>query len=248
MPLGRSNSFTKGFSPCLFGVVTGETEDFQRHCLEEVLHTQHHALSYLQIFLQILTRKISGVVFSGNGGKESSETRLRTISSLIALVSLFFGAFIPFHKFRKVPAHLPRVAFVHGNAAEIVQLTCAGVDLFISSYPDECATKGIAFSFFSCEGKSSELSFPSPSFVTDFSPLCKDCTCYTCQHHTRAYINHLYSTKEILGEILLAIHNRFYYEHLFALLRVAKKENRLMEWSRDFQAKWNEFLDILPKN
>ena len=40
-------------------------------------------------------------------------------------------------------------------------------------------------------------------FKEDFSPILENCQCLTCQKHTKAYINHLINTKELLAPILL---------------------------------------------
>ena len=37
----------------------------------------------------------------------------------------------------------------------------------------------------------------------DTAPIVDNCNCYTCQNHTRAYINHLLNVHEMLAQILL---------------------------------------------
>jgi Queuine tRNA-ribosyltransferase len=49
----------------------------------------------------------------------------------------------------------------------------------------------------------------------DASPVIRDCPCATCRHHTRAYIYHLVCAKELLGEVLLFVHN---LHHMLALV------------------------------
>ena len=44
-------------------------------------------------------------------------------------------------------------------------------------------------------------------FREDFEPLDADCSCYTCQNFSRAYLNHLIRSREMLGYILLSLHN-----------------------------------------
>lgn len=53
-------------------------------------------------------------------------------------------------------------------------------------------------------------------FNDDPGPLDADCTCYTCTTFSRAYIRHLVRANEILGYILLTIHNVHF---LLALMR-----------------------------
>ena len=40
-------------------------------------------------------------------------------------------------------------------------------------------------------------------YASDFTPLLSGCSCYTCTHHTKAYIHHLLTVKEILATVLL---------------------------------------------
>jgi queuine tRNA-ribosyltransferase len=44
-------------------------------------------------------------------------------------------------------------------------------------------------------------------FTEDTRPLVEGCTCFTCQHHSRAYIRHLYRQGEATAAVLLSIHN-----------------------------------------
>ena len=41
------------------------------------------------------------------------------------------------------------------------------------------------------------------SYANALEPILSTCSCYTCKTHTRAYINHLLNTSEILGSVLL---------------------------------------------
>ena len=56
-------------------------------------------------------------------------------------------------------------------------------------------------------------------YKDDFSPLVSTCSCYTCRCHTRAYINHLLATNEMLGPTLLMIHNLFHFGRFFVAIR-----------------------------
>jgi queuine tRNA-ribosyltransferase len=64
-------------------------------------------------------------------------------------------------------------------------------------------------------------------YRTDEQPLDAACRCYTCQHHSRAYLRHLFLAGEILGLYLNTIHNVTYYLHLMAQFRQAIREGTL---------------------
>eukprot|EP00002_Diphylleia_rotans_P037373 TRINITY_DN8344_c0_g1_i1.p1 TRINITY_DN8344_c0_g1~~TRINITY_DN8344_c0_g1_i1.p1 ORF type:complete len:120 (+),score=15.44 TRINITY_DN8344_c0_g1_i1:156-515(+) len=49
----------------------------------------------------------------------------------------------------------------------------------------------------------------------DKRPLLESCACYTCKHHTRAYLHHLLNTQEMLVDTLLNIHNTSHMQNFF---------------------------------
>ncbi|PNF39844.1 Queuine tRNA-ribosyltransferase accessory subunit 2 [Cryptotermes secundus] len=72
-----------------------------------------------------------------------------------------------------------------------------------------------------------EISLADKKYAEDFTPLSRSCSCLTCKKHTRAYIHHLLQTRELLGPVLLTIHNLHYYMEFFKGIREALKSNTL---------------------
>ena len=68
----------------------------------------------------------------------------------------------------------------------------------------------------------------------DPGPLDEACGCYTCRNYSRAYLRHLYVSREILAFRLLTFHNLYYYLHLMVSLRQAVAEDRFAAFRRDF--------------
>ncbi|KAJ4850640.1 hypothetical protein Tsubulata_023975 [Turnera subulata] len=60
----------------------------------------------------------------------------------------------------------------------------------------------------------------------DATPIVQNCVCYTCQNHTKAYINHLLNVHEMLAQTLLEIHNTHHFLGFFRSIREAIKEGR----------------------
>ena len=60
----------------------------------------------------------------------------------------------------------------------------------------------------------------------DSGPLESGCECYTCRHFSRAYLHHLFAANEMLGPILLTIHNLAYYLRLMRETREAIRAAR----------------------
>jgi queuine tRNA-ribosyltransferase accessory subunit len=100
-----------------------------------------------------------------------------------------------------------------------------GVDVFVSTYPNDYADLGIAIAFSlateadSNPAASNTLNLRDREYELDTRPLVSSCECYTCRHHTRAYIHHLLNTHEMLAGILLILHNCRHYAEFFRTIR-----------------------------
>ncbi|KAL0156743.1 hypothetical protein M9458_047989, partial [Cirrhinus mrigala] len=67
-------------------------------------------------------------------------------------------------------------------------------------------------------------------FQDDFRPLVEGCACYCCTKHMRAYVHHLLVTNELLGGVLLMLHNMAHYLGFFKALREAIVGDRLLDF------------------
>ena len=75
---------------------------------------------------------------------------------------------------------------------------------------------------------------------TFFSPLDPGCSCYTCKNFSRAYLKHLYKSKEILSAILLTIHNLQFIFDLVKDSRTAISEDRFGHFRESFKGRYLE--------
>jgi len=75
------------------------------------------------------------------------------------------------------------------------------------------------------------------TFSRDPQPIDADCTCYTCQNFSRAYIRHLLVAKEMLASTLLSIHNLHTLVQLARDLRQAIIGGYLDDFAEDALAK-----------
>ncbi len=114
-----------------------------------------------------------------------------------------------------MPADKPRYLMGVGNPTTMLQAIALGVDMFDCVLPTRTARTGTAFS------STGRMNMRNARFASDFGPLDPDCTCPTCTGFTRAYIRHLVTTKEMLGSILLSLHNLHFLLELTARARQA---------------------------
>jgi queuine tRNA-ribosyltransferase len=63
------------------------------------------------------------------------------------------------------------------------------------------------------------LNILNAKFKTDLKPIDPDCDCYTCRHHSRAYLHHLFKADEITALTLASIHNEHFSVHLVDQIR-----------------------------
>jgi len=100
-----------------------------------------------------------------------------------------------------MPDNKPRYIMGIGTPWDIVYAIKCGIDMFDCVSPTRLARHGAAFS---SEGR---LSLKTSRFAQDASPIDKNCLCYTCKNHTRAYLHHLVRINEMTAATLLSIHN-----------------------------------------
>lgn len=98
-----------------------------------------------------------------------------------------------------------------------------GVDTFDCVSPTRVARNG---AFYTYEGR---RNISTAAYKKDFSPLLADCRCYTCRHYTRAYIQHLYKSKELLASTLLSIHNEHFIIKLVDDIRASIEDGSFFD-------------------
>ena len=112
-----------------------------------------------------------------------------------------------------LPADKPRYAMGLGTPAQLVELVARGVDIFDCVLPTRLARNGTAFTY------DGAFALKGAAYKEDFAPIEDDCDCFTCTHHTRAYVRHLLNVDEILGLRLLTLHNLRLYLRLMSDVR-----------------------------
>lgn len=59
------------------------------------------------------------------------------------------------------------------------------------------------------------------AFAFDEKPIEKDCKCFVCKSYCRAYLHHLFRTRELLAYRLASYHNLWFIERLVDNIREA---------------------------
>jgi queuine tRNA-ribosyltransferase len=109
-----------------------------------------------------------------------------------------------------MPPDKPRYLMGVGTPEDLLIGIWHGIDMFDCVMPTRVARHG---SFFTPAGKKI---IRNAEYTEDFGPLAEGCGCYTCRHHTRAYLRHIYRMGETTAAALLSIHN------IYTLVQLAK--------------------------
>lgn len=71
-------------------------------------------------------------------------------------------------------------------------------------------------------------------FEKDFSPIDHECDCYTCRNYSKAYLRHLYKSKEMLASTLGSIHNLRFLHHLMEKAKEAIRQDSFLPFAKNW--------------
>jgi queuine tRNA-ribosyltransferase len=126
-----------------------------------------------------------------------------------------------------LPADKPRYLMGVGAPEEIVHYVAQGVDMMDCVLPTRAARHGLLFT---SEGK---VSIKNARYAKDEGPLDPKCDCRVCRRYSRAYLRHLYSSNELLAQVLNTIHNLAYYLDTMRRVRQAIKAGEFANFLSD---------------
>lgn len=142
-------------------------------------------------------RQITAISFSGYaiGGLSVGESKEEMLKFMYFTAPL-------------LPEHKPRYLMGVGKPLDIVEGIRAGIDMFDCVLPTRNARNG---TLYTSQGK---INIKREEYKRDLRPLDSNCSCYTCKNFSRAYLRHLYVSRELLSYRLNTIHNVYYFVNL----------------------------------
>lgn len=187
----------------LFGIIQGGTDLAQRDwCLERICGID-----------------LPGYAIGGVAVGESSDDIARIVR----------------HTAPRMPGEKPRYLMGVGYEGDITAAVLAGVDMFDCVLPSRNARNANAFT--SEPGEKGQIRLKNARFAEDPRALEPGCDCPACDPagqgwgtrdglpFGRAYIRHLFQAEEMLGPILVTLHNLRYFQRLTADLREAVRRD-----------------------
>lgn len=177
---------------------------------------------------------IGGYFIDGihRNGSEAANINTSSLKSIVThTISL-----LPAEKLKvMLGAYKPHVA---------LELISFGIDLLDTSYANivTASNRALVFDFSLADSKNvfPELDIMDVKLKDDFSPLVAGCPCLACKKHSRAYIHHLLNTHELLGPMLLSIHNIHHYKLFFESIRSSIANDRLSELLKQVRDQYDQ--------
>ena len=132
-----------------------------------------------------------------------------------------------------LPKDKPRYLMGVGKPADILGAVIRGVDMFDCVIPTRSGRTGQVFT------STGSLNIKNSKYKKDKSPLDLECNCITCKNYSRAYLHHLFKSKEILSAMLLTLHNIHFYQSFMKDIRSAITCKKLNNFVDNFNRKLN---------
>ncbi len=132
------------------------------------------------------------------------------------------------HTLPLVPEEKPRYLMGLGTPEDLIEGVSLGADMFDCVLPTRNARNGMLFT------RNGPLVIKKAEYAEDPLPIDPECSCYTCRNYSRAYLRHLYVSKELLSYRLNTLHNIHYFMELMHTIREAIVQDRFLEFKKEF--------------
>jgi queuine tRNA-ribosyltransferase len=131
-----------------------------------------------------------------------------------------------------LPVAKPRYLMGVGQPRDILDAVACGIDMFDCVLPTRNGRNASAYT------DDGPLRLRNSRHKRDSAPLESDCPCPACRQFSRAYLHHLFLADEMLGPVLLSLHNIAYYCRLLSEIRLAVREGRYAAFRSARLARW----------
>ena len=132
------------------------------------------------------------------------------------------------HTSRHLPDGRPRYLMGVGMPADIIAAVRAGVDMFDCVLPTRNGRNAFAFT------NAGPVRLRNNTHIDDSAPIEEDCACYCCRNFSRGTLRHFFNVGEMLGPILVSIHNLTFYQNLMDRIAERIEDNTFDEWAAEW--------------
>jgi queuine tRNA-ribosyltransferase len=132
-----------------------------------------------------------------------------------------------------LPRDRPRYLMGVGRPIDLLEAIGRGIDLFDCVMPTRNGRNALAFT------DAGPIRLRNQQHALDREPLDTACPCFACRH-SRGYLRHLFQANEMLGPMLVSIHNLTYYQRLLVDARRAIAQDRFGALLNEKRSGWDE--------
>jgi queuine tRNA-ribosyltransferase len=133
---------------------------------------------------------------------------------------------------QELPSGKPRHLLGIGEPDDIFEGVANGMDTFDCVIPSRLGRTGVIYT---ARGRVNIL---NEKYIRDFSPLDPETGGYVSDNFTKAYLNHVFRAREMLGPIMATMHNLYFFVSLVNKMRLSIQENRFEKFRSDFISKY----------
>tara|TARA_B100001175_G_scaffold307254_1_gene306256 strand:- start:578 stop:1690 length:1113 start_codon:yes stop_codon:yes gene_type:complete len=112
-----------------------------------------------------------------------------------------------------MPTNKPHYLMGVGTPSDILGAVKRGIDMFDCVMPTRSGRTGLAFTW------NGRVNIKNNKYKNDNNPLDSKCKNFSLNRYSKNYLNHLFNTNEILGSMLLTLHNINFYQELMYAIR-----------------------------
>ncbi len=160
---------------------------------------------------ELVKLDFDGYAIGGLSVGEGHENMIKTVSHTTALL----------------PEHKVRYLMGVGTPADIIAAVAAGVDMFDCVLPTRNGRNAFAFT------ENGPLRLRNNANINDTEPIQGACDCYCCKNFSRGTLRHFFNVGEMLGPILVSLHNLRFYQRLMARIRGAIERSEFADWAAE---------------
>ena len=129
------------------------------------------------------------------------------------------------------PTNMPRYLMGVGSPDCLIEGVRRGIDMFDCVLATRVGRNGTALT------SNGKVVVRNGAYREDFTPLDSECDCYACKNYTKAYLRHMINVNEMMGGMMLSLHNITYLNNLMAKVREAIMQDSFTEFANEFYAK-----------
>ncbi len=129
------------------------------------------------------------------------------------------------------PTNVPRYLMGVGSPDCLIEGVKRGIDMFDCVLATRVGRNGTAMT------SNGKVVVRNGAYKEDFTTLDSECDCYACKNYTKAYLRHMINVNEMMGSILISLHNITYLNRLMSEIRNAILEDRFSEYLEEFYKK-----------